>query len=72
MTRVDAIAVRPGKDGLFFGCGQNNYEDRGVAVEDRDRTSEAWFFAMDTAGSARWTIKMAGAALDSSSLSDSC
>ena len=31
MTRVDAIAVRTNtKDGEFFGCGQNNYYDRGL------------------------------------------
>lgn len=72
MTRVDSIAVRPGKRGLFFGCGQNNFEDRGVLVEDRDRTSEAWFFSMDTAGSANWMMKLAGAARDPSTLSDSC
>lgn len=51
MTHVDAIAVRnPGTDGLFFGCGRNKYEDRGIVESERKRDSEAWFFAMDSVG----------------------
>ena len=61
MTRVDAIASRePSDSGLFFGCGQNNYNDRAVSVRERPADSEAWFFSMNTNGEVIWMLKLAG------------
>ena len=73
MTRVDAIAVRqPAVGGHFFGCGQNNSDDRGLSSTERYRISEAWLFSMDSDGEARWIMRLAGSSLSSTSLVDSC
>ena len=55
MTAVDAISIREvdGK-GHIYGCGQNNFDDRGVDRNLSAREREAWFFSMNTDGDVLW------------------
>ena len=62
MTRVNAIAVQnSSRKGRFFGCGSNNFDDRGVSTGLRSSDSEAWFFSMEADGQMNWLFKLAGA-----------
>ena len=74
MTRVDAIAAwQTSKSGKFFGCGSNNYDDRGLSPGLRPSDSEAWLFSMEADGQVNWLLKLAGATIQSDfMLSDSC
>ena len=74
MTRVNAIAVRESSNqGNFFGCGANNYIDRGVQPGQRTSDSEAWIFSMNgDDGKVNWMLKFSGVSLDTNRLSDSC
>ena len=74
MTRVDAIAVwKTSKRGKFFGCGSNNYDDRGISPGLRPSDSDAWFFSMESDGQVNWLLKLAGQSTDADILlSDSC
>ena len=73
MTRVDAIAVRePSNDGHFFGCGQNNSNDRGTSRAERTFDSEAWIFSIDAYGEMYWMLELAGSDPNNNRLQDSC
>ena len=74
MTRVDAIAYwKTSRQGRFFGCGSNNYDDRAVSPGVRPSNSDAWFFSMDADGQLNWLLNLAGKPLaDDTLLSDSC
>ena len=59
MTRVDAIAVQPNSNsGHFFGCGSNNFDDRGLSIGERSSHSEAWFFSMKSDGEVKWQLNL--------------
>jgi hypothetical protein len=66
MTRVNAIALRSSATkGQFFGCGQNNTDDRGITIAQRQSTSESMIFSMNSDGEIQWILKLSGSKTDS-------
>ena len=74
MTRVNSVDFwQTSKQGKFFGCGSNDYDDRSESPGIRPSNSEAWFFSMDADGQVNWLLKLAGDPIDDDTLlSDSC